>query len=160
MSKPKSSIPSTTKALQAWQSELRRLEKRLEEWANDLAQREEILEEQEEAFATAVDEADGETVQLYASKFPPDSRKGAGRLKDDECYCDEGTCDIHPDQDGECGCTPEDSKAGCDCPKCEKMRTVAGGVRRSAVLNLSAANLGDEVEWLDNLWKLDDKRKK
>ena len=147
MSKPKSSIPSTTKALQAWQSELRRLEKRLEEWANDLAEREEILEEQEENFADAVDEADGETVQLYANKFSPDE----------------------PRPDGDCGCTTEDVEGGCDCPKCEDRRIRTEAYHSPTIIldrrpypgdKGDKGDKGDEVQWLESLWKLNDKRKK
>jgi hypothetical protein len=151
MSKPKSSVPATTKALQAWQSELRRLEQRLEEWANDLAQREEILEEQEEAFATAVDGADGETVQLYADHVAQDSGS----------YLIDENGDIREEND--CGCTPEDVEEGCDCPKCESVRhqeRVATDQRKTEAAKAKKGVQGDEVQWLENLWKLNDKRKK
>jgi hypothetical protein len=142
MSKPKSSVPATTKALQAWQSELRRLEKRLEEWANALAEREENLEQQEEAFADALDMASGEEVQRYADSFPPDGPD---------------------DEDGDCGCTPEDAEAGCDCPKCEDRRIRTEAYHSPTIITDRRpypGDKGDEVQWLDNLWKLEDKRKK
>jgi len=97
MSKPKSSVPATTKALQAWHSELRHLEKRLGEWANILAERERLLEEQEAAFSAAVDDAPDEVVKHYANNHAYDI-------------------------DEDCGCTPEDAVTGCDCPKCEQGR--------------------------------------
>jgi hypothetical protein len=137
MSKPKSSAPATTKALQAWQSELRRLEKRLEEWANALAQREETLEQQETALANAINEAESGVVQRYADNLSDDS----GTMVDDD-----------EDFDGDCGCTADDAKAGCDCPKCEEMKKV------SAKLKGTSQYIGDEVQWLENLWKLKDKR--
>jgi hypothetical protein len=153
MSKPKSSVPATTKALQAWQSELRRLEKRLEEWSNDLAEREENLEQQEAAFADAVENADGETVQLYADHFSHDDDE------DDGMDCDEN----------DCGCTPEDAASNCDCPKCTGARrdwVKAGdeilppGSRIDISRAFQRQPVGDEVKWLENLWKLKDDRKK
>jgi len=113
--KTKSSVPAT-KALQAWQSELRRLEKRLEEWSNELTVREENLERQEAAFEAAVDGASEETIQMYAKSFPSDL---PASLPDDEDY--------------------------------------QGDV---ATRSVPIPNIGDEVKWLENLWKLEDSRKK
>jgi hypothetical protein len=115
--------PATTKALQAWQSELRRLEKRLEEWSNELTVREENLERQEAVFEATVDGADEETIKMYAKSFPSDAPKTED--DDDECYCDEGTCNIHP----------QDFVKHTPVP-------------------------GDEIKWLESLWKLEDKRRK
>jgi hypothetical protein len=125
MGEPKPSVPATTKALQAWQSELRHLEKRLEEWSNDLAVREEDLEQHEAAFASVLDKADDETIQRYADYLE------------------------------DCGCTAEDAANGCDCPKCEQFRSKA-----SSPTIAVPGDKGDEVEWLENLWKLKDGRRK
>jgi hypothetical protein len=154
MSKPKSSVPATTKALQAWQSELRRLEKRLEEWSNELDAREETLQQQEAAFEGVLNGADEATVQRYADSQADDP---------EECY-----------QDGDCGCTSEDAASNCDCPKCESTRTdwiKAGDDRKHPLSDgfgfpiitprrESPKPAGDEVTWLENLWKLKDDRKK
>jgi hypothetical protein len=146
--KTKSSVPATTKALQAWQSELRRLEKRLEEWHNELTAREKTLEQQEAAFADALDNADGETVQLYADKFSP---------SDEPC-------------DEDCGCTPEDAASNCDCPKCSSTRTDWADTKHPQTNGFGFPDdepilsvrqpAGDEVTWLESLWKLEDRRKK
>jgi hypothetical protein len=156
MGKLKSSIP-TTKALQAWQSELRRLERRLEEWSAALAKREKTLEQQEAAFDAAIENADGETVQLYADRFSHDDDML------DSCG------------DSHCGCTPEDAASNCDCPKCVRARAdwAAEGDEIPRKFPLSDGfgfpletpakqqlPVGDEVKWLENLWKLEDSRKK
>jgi hypothetical protein len=133
--KTKSSAPATTKALQAWQSELRRLEKRLVEWEQALGEREENLEKQEAAFEAAVDGANEETIKMYADKFKPDLPKSTTLPDDDECYCEEGTCNIHPNQDFVQHCIQKD----------QTQKQVA---------------IGDEIKWLENLWRLEDKRKK
>jgi len=150
--KTKSSVPATTKALQAWQSELRRLEKRLVEWEHALGEREENLEKQEAAFEAAVDGANEETIKMYADKFKPDI------FNHEDCHSTQ-------DHYGDCGCTVEDAEDGCDCPKCAGLRDQGADrtqyQEKVAIDQLkSAAAKGDSVQWLESLWKLEDKRKK
>jgi hypothetical protein len=135
MSKAKESIPATQKALQAWQSELRKLEKRLGEWSEALAERERILEEQEQCFEQAVETADDAVVQRYA------------QIGED------------PDTmiEDECDCGPEEAAAGCDCPKCERRNKIAN---HRLTKPEKPEIKGDEVTWLEELWRLEDKRKK
>jgi hypothetical protein len=150
-------VPATTKALQAWKSELRRLETRLGEWANQLAERERVLEEQEAAFEAALDNADEKVVERYASTW-------------EDAHGDE--CELTMDADGnvhaDCGCLDTDAGAGCDCPKCQNTRANwVGGTDFTNYFTLHHGQqaspkqpVGDEVKWLENLWKLEDKRKK
>lgn len=128
------------------------MEKRLAEWDAELTKREKTLEQQEAAFEEIVDGADEETIQMYADHFSEDSESPDGN---------------------DCGCTAEDAASNCDCPKCEKQRTDWVGTgfqpmrfdwsiglppeRKHALMNNP---VGDEVNWLENLWKLEDKRKK
>jgi hypothetical protein len=131
--------PSKTadrKALAAYYSELRRWAQALEQWEAD-------LDEREAAFEQAVDAAPDETVQRYAESI------GTAVDEDDEDEMD-------------CECDAEAAAAGCDCPKCEEIR--AAWVEESH-LRKEARKAGakfitkdDEMKWLDDLWKLEDKR--
>jgi hypothetical protein len=57
-----------------------------------------------------------------------------------------------------CGCTTQDAEDGCDCPTCEdwRSRRAKGMMKRQQ----DAAKTGDEIQWLEDLWRLPDKRKK
>ena len=132
------------KAWQAYYSELRRWAKALERWEAD-------LDEREAAFERAVEDAPDDAVQRYAGNFV-----------EDDCCCDEGTCNIHPNQDyGEdemdCDCDNQAAIAGCDCPKCEMMRK--SWLEQDKKKKKVKEPIGDDVKWLENLWKLEDKRK-
>jgi hypothetical protein len=145
--KPKT--PATTRALQAWQSELRRLESSLMQWQEDLNERdseldkrEAVLEEQEAAFADVIAEADDPTVERYASTWE----------------------DAHEDCD--CVCDDEDAGGGCDCDKCENTReNWVKSFKEDYNFDMPRFHqpkpvIGDEIRWLEKLWKLKDSRKK
>jgi hypothetical protein len=172
MSKPKSSVPATTKALQAWQSELRRLEKRLEEWSHELDAREETLQQQEASFEGVLNGADDETVQRYA--LSQQAEDVADDLDMSDIFTEDGDYDctdrfVHG---VDCGCSPEDAAANCDCPKCKSTRQdwiKAGDSRKFPLSDGFGFPIiaprreppkGDEVTWLESLWKLKDNRKK
>ena len=72
-------------------------------------------------------------------------------------YDDDGDI-IVDDPDMECDCTTEDAESGCDCPACEKWRSERA--KRMMQRQQAAATAGDEVQWLENLWNLPDKRRK
>jgi len=69
--------------------------------------------------------------------------------------------DTMVDDDGDemdCDCTSEEAEAGCDCPSCEKWRSD----RAKAMMKSqqAAVKAGDEVQWLEELWNLPDRRRK
>ena len=126
------------KAMTAYWSELRRWAEALANWEADLDKR----------------EAELEVVASKARHF-------------DDCFCDEGTCNIHPNQDyGEdgdtieedCYCTTEDAEDGCECPACENWRSQRA--QEMIKRQQAAAKTGDEIQWLEALYKLPDKRRK
>lgn len=57
-----------------------------------------------------------------------------------------------------CGCTSEDAEDGCDCPPCESWRSN----RAKAMMKKqqAAVKAGDELQWLEELWQLPDKRRR
>lgn len=95
-----------------------------------------------------------------------------------------GSVEEAEDDDEECGCSPEDAMAGCDCPPCEEWRLAnpnnpgATGARRKqkAGVTSTASEMyfgpfgrahkievqpsGDEIKFLDDLYCLKDKRRK
>ena len=129
--KPKT--PPNTKALQAWQSELRRLENRLQEWEHDLEKREAALER-------AVDELTD--VRVYANAVEREYDQ------DDEW--------VEVDDD-DCTCTEEEARDGCECPPCVAWRReqLAGAAEHTE----SVQAVSQDVKWLEELWNLEDKRK-
>lgn len=128
------------KALAAYFSELRR-------WAKALGRWEASLDEREAAFERAVDQADDDAVQRYAGSFEPD--RGADRGTVVEFSCGHEHAVSYPPED-ECDCGDEEAATGCPCPKCSKVRMVW--------FAKEPAGKGDEVEWLESLWKLEDRR--
>jgi hypothetical protein len=122
--------PLKTADRKAWQS----FYSELRRWAQALEQWESDLDEREAAFEQAVEEAPDETVQRYAESV------GNTVVDDDEDEMD-------------CECDAEAAAAGCDCPKCEMMRK--DWVEQSK----GPEKAGDGIQWLEDLWKLEDKRK-
>ncbi len=61
------------------------------------------------------------------------------------------------DEDEECECTPEDAKAGCPCGECDEWRffNQTGRAKKEE----KPVIVGDEVVFLEGLFKLKDKRK-
>jgi hypothetical protein len=57
----------------------------------------------------------------------------------------------------DCGCTVADAKAGCDCPDCDIWRDMEKCRIRAEEKSKKPSN--DEVEFLEGLFKLKDKRK-
>jgi hypothetical protein len=121
--------PINAKALNAWHSELRAYERRLVQWEADLEMRECDLD-------TAISQNWAEDCDPYC---------------EDDIDMEDGAC---------CECTQKDALAGCDCETCECWRsshkaTVA--YERSAAKPWNEA--GDEVQFLERLFELKDKRK-
>jgi hypothetical protein len=127
------------KALAAYFSELRR-------WANALEQWEADLDERESVFEEAMDEASDEKVRNYANRI-------AGEPLDEDEDEDEMDCE----------CDAEAAAAGCDCPKCEAIREAwveESRLRKEASkVRPGIVTKSDEMDWLENLWKLEDNRK-
>ena len=131
--------PSKTadrKALAAYYSELRRWAQALERWEADLDERESTLDEQQGIFEAALENADDPTVQRYADR--------SGYTVVDES-----------DDEEDCGCNDEAAAAGCDCPTCEDTRQEWLRISRE---HKGTPKTSDEVNQLEALWKLEDKR--
>jgi hypothetical protein len=132
--KPKPGHPLNAKALAAYHSELRRYEKSLVEYQRFLESRERELVSWEEALEERVDGLDEED--------------------DDNPYGPE-----------ECECGQEEALGGCDCEACESWRfahkaTVTYEKSEAKQRNAPAApTAGDEVDFLERMFKLKDKRK-
>jgi hypothetical protein len=134
---PKPPKTANRKALAAYYSELRRWAEALERWEADLDQREAEFEEQ----------------------FNQSDAEGSAKLKsayDD--YSDDGDTMVDDEDEMECGCTTEDAEEGCDCPVCEAWRVERA--KKMMARQQEAAKSGDEVQWLEALWNLPDKRRK
>ena len=91
--------------------------------------------------------ADRKALAAYWSEL----RRWAKALADWEADLDEREAAFEDYDDEDCGCTIEDAKAGCECPTCMDWRDF----RRPGPDELD----GDGVKWLEDLWKLEDKRK-
>jgi hypothetical protein len=66
--------------------------------------------------------------------------------------------DYDPGDIEECDCTVEEVDAGCDCPACERFRSERAQTMMKR--QQEAVKVGDEIEFLENLWKLPDRRRK
>jgi hypothetical protein len=111
---------ATQKELAAYHSELRRYARTLEEWETKLQKMDKLLERKNELLK--------QKAEILET------------LEEDECFCEEGKCNIHPNQDGEhdedddfvgpemleCGCSEYDARNGCECPECEQWRKKIG----------------------------------
>lgn len=126
------------KALAAYFSELRRWAEALRRWEAD-------LDERETAFEKAVDEADDNTVQRYANGVTVGADWSAGH--------DRSVSYTATEEDEDCDCGDEEATAGCSCPKCRKI------MAQWYSANDPVPPAGDEIEWLEKLWKLRDERK-
>lgn len=126
------------KALAAYFSELRRWAEALRRWEAD-------LDERETAFEKAVDEADDNTVQRYANGVAVGVDWSTGHYS---VVGEDGTV-----EEDDCDCGDEEATAGCTCPKCRKIMAQWYSV------NDPVLPAGDEIEWLEKLWKLKDERK-
>lgn len=59
----------------------------------------------------------------------------------------------------DCGCTVADAKTGCDCPDCDIWRDMeACRIRKQGAKPAAKDGKGDEVEFLESIFKLKDKR--
>lgn len=144
-----STVPekATKKALLALQSELRRMERvlhereeRLERWEAELQEREMVIK--------------------------------ANELEDEiagfEGWQDGDVCE--GEEIDECDCVPRDALDGCDCERCEHWRDLNPAAMRAhgsdyvvtdrRPLPESLKPKGDEVDWLEKLFTLKDKRRK
>ena len=66
--------------------------------------------------------------------------------------------DYDPGDMEECDCTVEEADAGCDCPACERFRSERA--QKMIARQQEAVKAGDELQWLEDLWKLPDRRRK
>ena len=127
---PRPPAKAGQKANAAYYSELRRWAQRLAAWEHDLQEREDILNEREEEMNDSIDEED-------------------------------------------CECGPQDALDGCGCPTCTAWRynnpaamRVHGGDGRAQIITErrplpeSLKPVGDEVDFLNKLFLLKDKRRK
>jgi len=124
------------KAMMAYHSELRRWADSLRRWEADLDQRE-----------TEIAEAINEYERTYNGSH--------GQHEEDSDLLD---WDMPIDSDDDCECTSENAEAGCDCPPCREWRS-----RRAQAMmarQQDAVKAGDELQWLEDLWKLPDRRRK
>src|SRR5271166_5324157 len=133
----KPEVKATRKALLAYHSELQKYHEKLDEWEELLSKRQAELIEDKESFE-ALDEE--------------------GWWGDDE-------------EDGECECGPSDALDGCECKTCGSWREfnpaamrAAGSkyvdtTRRPLPASLQPV-VGDEVQFLEKLFELKDKRRK
>lgn len=104
----------------------------LRRWAEALKNWEADLDHREAVLEAVIEDADDETVRRYA-----------GAVSEE-------------DEDEGCGCTVEDAKDGCECPTCMDWRQ---GQATAAKAKKAKESLGEEIKWLEDLWKLEDKRK-
>ena len=107
----------------------------LRRWAKALERRSDELADQETELARAMTEFEMEHNQE-----------------------DSDLLDTPIESDDECECTSENAEAGCDCPPCREWRS-----RRAQKMMASqqaAVKEGDELQWLEDLWKLPDRRRK
>jgi len=119
------------KALLAYHSEMRRWADSLRRWEANLDMRESQIQR---------DVKDLEEAQGYNAESETD------------------LLDPPIDTDDDCDCTTENAEDGCDCPPCREWRS-----RRAQAMMASqqeAVKAGDEVQWLEELWNLPDKRRK
>lgn len=143
--KPAPKLPrknASRKALAAYYSELRQWAQALEGW-------EAALLKQERSLEKALSKVPDEVIQSYAQYNGDDPR------------------DIDID-DEDCDCTDEAAAAGCDCQKCEDTREAWARFADEKLKPVRSFKLkkepdaiirGDGVQWLEDLWKLEDKRK-
>ena|SRR5271154_2000758 len=118
------------KAVLAYYSELRH-------WAETLESKESMLNARETELAEAINE-----YERHYNRHDEHS----------------DLLDTPIESDDECECTSENAEAGCDCPPCREWRS-----RRAQKMMASqqaAVKEGDELQWLEDLWKLPDRRRK
>lgn len=139
---PQTSAPerATKKALQAWQSELRRLERTLQERQEFLSAYEQRLIEREQQLEREI------------ANFE-EWREDYGF---DECEGYECEAEFR----GQCDCDHSDAEDGCECATCQFYNQTKS--KRATIIPDQQQVLlkGDEVDWLNNLFTLKDKRKK
>ena len=130
----KPATTATRKALLAYHSELQKYHEKLVQWETLLSQKNAELIEMREEFEEMV-EAEG-----YG----------------------------WDDEDEECECGPTEALEGCPCETCESWREMNPAAMRAAGSKFTdtsrrpvpAALAGDEVQWLESLFTLKDKRRK
>jgi hypothetical protein len=139
---PSTPVPekATKKALLALQSELRRLERALQEKEERLEHWEADLQEREADWQEAM--------------------CGVGDDDYEECEAESAE---------ECDCGPQDALDGCECFTCESWREYNPAAMRAAGSRYmvterrpmpESLKQGDEVDWLNKLFLLKDKRRK
>jgi len=132
----KPEIKATRKALLAYHSELQKYHEKLVQWETLLTQRNADLIKMREDFEVLVEQS--------------------GYDWDDE------------DDDEECECGPTEALEGCPCETCESWRDMNPAAMRAAGSKFTdtsrrpvpAVAAGDEVQWLESLFTLKDKRRK
>lgn len=125
------------KALAAFHSELRR-------WADALTRWEASLDVRETQLANDV-----QFVEEMEHWKPS---------RADSVDEDSDLLDTPIDTDDDCDCTTENAKDGCDCPPCREWRSRRA--QKMMVSQQDAVKTGDEVQWLESLWNLPDRRRK
>lgn len=122
-------LNATRKALLAFESQLKAYHKKLEQWDKLLQEKTRLIEEA--------------TVEMFEDE-------------DYCCYCEKGTCIEHDyeEDEEECECGPEEAKAGCPCDPCATWR-----VNQKRMVTNQPDVVGDEVKFLESLFKLKDVRK-
>jgi hypothetical protein len=130
------------KALAAYFSELRRWAEALKRWEADLDERERDFED----------------------RFNQSDEEGSAKLKtvwddeNDHYGVDSDLLDDPIYSEDECDCTTAEAEAGCDCPACVEWRSRRA--KKMMQRQQEAVKVGDEIQWLENLWNLPDKRRK
>jgi hypothetical protein len=131
-----SSVPdrATKKALLALQSELRRLERTLQE-------REEFLKAYEQRLIERDQQLERDVADLEDC---------------DGFECDEYECEA--EERDECDCDHLDAEEGCECATCQFYSQEQSKRETPQIEN--AAGRQAEVDWLEKLFTLKDKRRK
>jgi len=108
----------------------------LRRWAETLENRESMLDARETELAEAINEYE----RMYNS------------------HDDSDLLDTPIDSDDDCDCTTESAAAGCDCPPCREWRSRRA--KKMMASQQAAVKEGDELQWLEELWNLPDRRRK
>ncbi len=133
---------ATRKALLAFHSELNRYHEQLAKWDNQLKAETEIYMNEVNAFNKQLAEY--------------------GLDRDDFVDMDEEDCE-------DCECGPTEAIEGCPCVTCEAWREINPAAMRAAGSRFTdmtrkpmpeSLQVGDEVQWLEKLITLKDKRRK
>jgi len=151
--------PKPTAAdLMAFQLELRKYDRMLDRWARNLDQWEQSLIEREmELMGELPDGLDDDDclgdIQLKDILSPKEMRETNVTY-----YDPDGPGFGIPAEDAfPCGCLPSYAEGGCDCDECADYMKKKNA-RISNIMEKIAAGSGDEVAYLESLFKLPDQR--